>query len=112
MEKTSESDTGPTGSAKSEGDSLFSDVLRELDAEESRIIVRLELRRFRKKTTVVEGLSGTQDSLADVARELKKKLATGGSVKDGIIILQGDQRDSVKEMLTRMGYSEQRIEVQ
>jgi translation initiation factor 1 len=112
MEKTSKSDTGTTGAAISEGDSLFSDVLRELDAEESRIIVRLELRRFRKKTTVVEGLSGTPAALADVARELKKKLATGGSVKDGIIILQGDQRDNVKEILTRMGYSDQRIEVQ
>jgi translation initiation factor 1 len=112
MEKSAKSDMGTAGATKSEGDSLFSDVLRELDAEESRIIVRLELRRFRKKTTVVEGLSGTAENLADVARELKKKLATGGSVKDGIIILQGDQRDNVKEMLTRMGYSDQRIEVQ
>ena len=69
MEKSSKSDAGSVGSAKAEGDSLFSDVLRELDAEESRITVRLELRRFRKKTTVVEGLSGTAENLEEVARE-------------------------------------------
>jgi translation initiation factor 1 len=95
-----------------EADSLFTDVLRELDAEQSRIIVRLELRRFRKKTTVVEGLSGSSEALSDVARQLKKKLATGGSVKDGIIILQGDQRERTRDMLSQMGYSDQRIEVQ
>ena len=93
-------------------DNLFSDVLRELDAEQSRIIVRLELRRFRKKTTVIEGLSGSQESLANVARELKRRLATGGSVKDGIIVLQGDQRDKTKEILSGLGYVGDSIEVQ
>jgi len=90
----------------------FSDVLTELDAEQSRITVRLELRRFRKKTTVIEGLTGTRETLANVAHELKKKLATGGSAKDGIIILQGDQRDRAKDVLSGMGYPVERIEVQ
>ncbi|MGA1974638.1 MAG: stress response translation initiation inhibitor YciH [Conexivisphaerales archaeon] len=106
-------DTKPDGTkGNAESETMFTDVLRELDAEESRITVRLELRRFRKKTTLVEGLSGTQGDINKVAHALKKKLATGGSVKDGIIVLQGDQRDSVKEILSRMGYPEHRIEVQ
>ena len=112
MVNTREAEDEIAGGARPEADSIFSDVLRELDAEESRIIVRLELRRFRKKTTVIEGLSGSPGDLARVAHELKKKLATGGSVKDDIIVLQGDKRDESKEQLIQMGYSADRIEVQ
>ncbi|HVP22336.1 MAG TPA: hypothetical protein VMS77_00325 [Conexivisphaerales archaeon] len=93
-------------------DDIFSDALKELDAEGSRIVIRLELRKFRKKTTVVEGLSGSTEDLENVARELKKAMATGGSVKDGIILLQGDQREGIKMALSKMGYPEERIELQ
>ena len=93
-------------------DDIFSDALKELDAEQSRIVIRLELRRFRKKTTVVEGLSASKGDMESLARELKKALATGGSVKDGIIILQGDHRERIKETLSKMGYPEDRMELQ
>jgi translation initiation factor 1 len=47
-----------------------------------------------------------------VTHELKKKLATGGSAKEGQIILQGDHREAAKELLIKLGYSASNIEVQ
>lgn len=91
---------------------LFSEVLRELDAKQSRIVVRLEMRKFQKPTTIIQGLKGNKTDLIQIVHELKKKLATGGTVKDDIILLQGDQRDRVKEHLLRLGYSPSQIEVQ
>ena len=92
-------------------DISFKEIVHELEKEESRIVVRLEMRKFRKPTTVVEGLPNN-DALKNIAHKLKHALATGGSAKNGIIILHGDQRDGVKNALIRMGYSESRIEVQ
>ena len=42
---------------------------------------------------------------------MKKMLATGGTVKDGIVLLQGDHRDRVVEILVKRGFSESSIEV-
>ena len=43
---------------------------------------------------------------------LKKSLATGGSAKDGQVILQGDKREDAKQVLVKLGYSASNIEVQ
>ncbi|MDA4130987.1 MAG: stress response translation initiation inhibitor YciH [Thaumarchaeota archaeon] len=91
-------------------DPAFGDLLRDLDRDQVKIIVRLELRRFRKPTTLVSGLPGSE--LEKVARDLKKRLATGGSAKDGQIILQGEHREAVKEALVKLGYPQENIEVQ
>ena len=90
----------------------FKEVIQELEKEESRIVIRLELRKFRKPTTVIEGLSKDENTLRNVAHKLKHLLATGGTGKDGIVLLQGDHRERAKEELVKMGYSESRIEVQ
>ncbi len=95
-----------------EDDSIFGEVIKELDAQESHITIRLEMRRFRKPTTLITGLSGTKEELLRVTRQLKRKLATGGSLKDGVVLLQGDQRDGAKELLATLGFAESRIEVQ
>jgi translation initiation factor 1 len=98
--------------ATQDDDSVFGEVIKELDAEQSHITIRLEMRRFRKPTTVINGLSGTREELEGIARQLKKKLATGGSFKEGIVVLQGDQRDGAKELLEKLGFSGSHIEVQ
>jgi translation initiation factor 1 len=90
----------------------FNDAISELDRETSRIVVRLELRKFRKPTTVVEGLRDNPKAIREVARKLKRALATGGTAKEGVIILQGDQRERTREELLKLGYSESGIEVQ
>ena len=89
----------------------FYDILAELDREEARIRVRMEMRRFGKPTTVVEGLKMNEKDLQDLGTSMKKILATGGTVKDGHIILQGDHRDRAVEILVKRGFSESSIEL-
>jgi translation initiation factor 1 len=90
----------------------FDELLDEQDKDRTRIIIRSETRRFTKPTTIIKGLSNEKGELERVARELKKSLATGGSAKDGLIILQGDHREGVKEMLVKLGYSSTNIDVE
>lgn len=59
-------------------------------------------KRFNKLVTVVEGLQGVE--LDTGAKELKRKLACGGSVKDGVIVLQGDHLQKTIEYLVKLGY--------
>ncbi len=87
-------------------------VCQELDQEESRIVIRLEMRRYRKPTTMIEGLSARQSDLEQLAKKLKARFACGGTAKDGYVLLQGDHRDLVKSNLVKFGYSETSIEVQ
>ena len=46
-----------------------------------------------------------------ITSELKSKIGTGGTYKDGQIILQGDHRDIVKQLLIKKGFNEESIEV-
>jgi len=87
-------------------------ICEELEKEETRIVVRLEMRRFRKPTTMIEGLNPKRTDLAKIAQHLKSRLACGGTAKDGYILLQGDHRDVVKESLVQLGFNESSIEVQ
>lgn len=89
----------------------FDDIVAELDREEARVKVRMEMRRFRKPTTVIEGLKMNEKDLQELGTKMKKMLATGGTVKDGIVLLQGDHRDRVVEILVKRGFSEASIEV-
>jgi translation initiation factor 1 len=93
-------------------DVSFNDFLEDLDRDQVRIIIRVETRRFRKPTTLISGLPDERGELEKVARELKKKLAAGGSAKDGIVMLQGDHREAAKENLVKLGYTAANIEVQ
>jgi translation initiation factor 1 len=84
----------------------------ELEKEDTRIIVRLEKRRFSKTTTMIEGIDPKQSDVQSIVKELKSRFACGGTAKDGFIMLQGDHRDDVKGYLLRMGFNEAAIEVQ
>lgn len=57
-----------------------------------------------KVVTLVRGFVGTEDDLRELGRLLKTKCGVGGSVKDGEIIVQGDHRDRIVEILTKAGY--------
>jgi translation initiation factor 1 len=83
----------------------------DLDKDSSQIIIRLETRRFKKKGTMIEGLDPKINNLERVAKELKGKYACGGTAKEGYIFLQGDHRDTIKEALVNLGFSEEKIEL-
>ncbi len=86
------------------------DVLRELDREKTNIVISKEIRRYKKSTTVVRGLQDRTDT-ESITRELKTKIGTGGTYKEGQIVLQGDHRESVKNLLISKGFSEKSIEI-
>jgi translation initiation factor 1 len=58
-----------------------------------------------KGVTVVIGVPGNNDALKVLSKELKKKVGTGGTVKDGLIEIQGDHRKIVAEELRKKGYT-------
>jgi translation initiation factor 1 len=66
-------------------------------------------KRFKKYVTVVEGLQG--EEVVKVAKELKHKLACGGSSKGGVVVLQGDHKSEVVGYLKKLGYPPDIIKV-
>jgi translation initiation factor 1 len=57
-----------------------------------------------KGVTVVTGLPLGQAELEKLARDLKKKCGSGGTVRDGVIEIQGEHRDVLVDVLTRRGF--------
>ena len=66
-------------------------------------------KKFRKLVTIIEGIDKPQ--LDSTTKELKHKLACGGTSKEGVIILQGDHKRRVAEILKQLGYPLENIEV-
>ncbi len=58
-----------------------------------------------KTVTTVLGLDGKVENLQGIAKTLKKKCGAGGSIKDGVIIIQGDNRDFLLQEIKKMGYN-------
>ncbi|MCD6446272.1 translation initiation factor [Candidatus Bathyarchaeota archaeon] len=87
-------------------------VCGEIEKEQQRIRIRLETRKFGRPTTIVEGLNSKETNLPSLAQKLKSYCACGGTAKNGQIMLQGDQREKVREYLTKMGYPAENIELQ
>lgn len=78
-------------------------VCEVLDKEEAKkITVYATAKKFRKLVTVLEGID--KGRLDESAKQLKHKLACGGTAKDGRIILQGDHTRKMKDILVAMGY--------
>ncbi len=98
---------------------LFPDMVSESEADSSKedqdiwmqddpIICKYEKRKG-KPITILEGYTGATEDFKALAKELKTKLSVGGSFKDDKIIIQGDYRDKIMQILKEKGFAVKRV---
>ena len=74
-------------------------------ASQQKLVVSLDKKKRRgKQVTLVTGFICKEDDLKVLSKMLKTKCGVGGSAKDGEIIIQGDFRERIKEILLKEGY--------
>ncbi|WP_297517163.1 translation initiation factor [Flavobacterium sp.] len=80
----------------------------ELFVQKEPMICKYEKRKG-KPTTIIEGYEGEEEDFKMLAKEIKTKLSVGGSFKDGAIIIQGDYRDKIMQLLKDKGFKVKRV---
>ena len=73
--------------------------------EQQEIRITTAKRRYGKMVTIISGIDPSDIDLDDLARFLKNRCAAGGTVKDGIIELQGDHKKKAIAALKEKGYT-------
>lgn len=92
--------TDPNFSFQSENDSAET-----LTPEVQKLRIKLDTKqRAGKVVTLIEGFVGKEEDLEQLGKKLKSFCGTGGSAKDGEIIVQGDHRDKVLQWLVKNNY--------
>ncbi len=77
-----------------------------LPANQQKLRLSLDKKQRKGKTvTLLEGFVGAPDDLKDLGKLLKSKCGVGGSVKNGVILIQGDHRNKIVEILKAEAYN-------
>lgn len=81
--------------------------VKTLEAIEQKLRVRIEKNgRGGKTVTIVSGFIGSETDLKELGKALKSKCGVGGSAKEGEVLVQGDFKQRVIEILRAMGYTQ------
>ncbi len=86
-------------------------ICGDLAKEQQRVIIRSARKRYGRIMTLIEGIDAKTVDLRDLGKKMKNKMACGGTVKKGVIELQGNHKQKAKEMLVKLGFNPQNIEV-
>lgn len=94
--------TDPDFKLPDEGEEVQETIL----PAQQKLRIRLDTKhRAGKAVTLIEGFTGKETDREALGKKLKAYCGTGGSVKDGEIIIQGDNRDKVLQWLIKNGFS-------
>jgi translation initiation factor 1 len=79
--------------------------VEDIAPNQQKLRIHLDRLKGNKEATVVRGFVGTDDTLAALGKLLKTKCGVGGTAKDGEILIQGNHRDKVLQILVTEGYT-------
>jgi translation initiation factor 1 len=81
------------------------DNIETLKSNEQKLRIWLETKhRGGKTASIISGFIGTEDDMQTLSKNLKNACGTGGSAKDGEIIIQGNHREKILQWLQKNGY--------
>ncbi|MFZ1612202.1 MAG: translation initiation factor [Chitinophagales bacterium] len=76
-----------------------------ISPQQQMLKIRFEKKhRGGKEVTIIDEFIGSNEEMLALGKELKTKCGTGGSVKDGLILIQGDHRKKIGEILSKLNY--------
>lgn len=82
------------------------DEIETLDKQQQQLKVFIDRKQRKgKSVTIVTGFIGNNEDLDDLAKTLKTKCGVGGNAKDGEILIQGELRDKVFDLLISLGFT-------
>lgn len=78
--------------------------MKTLSTQDQQLFLHLERKKGGRIVTLVKGFEGNKSDLIQLGKKIKKYCGTGGSVKEGNILVQGNVRDKIQIFLSSLGY--------